>query len=341
MSRRFEFNCLPTAIGSMPHTSAEEALSLIFKYLPDIPYWPQLPKRSILENMYIQFSEGFPGIVVEDGKVQVVQADDFDTALEQLYNSFEEENLDVFKVSAEYAAGLYSLLSHGTPQARMVKGQITGPVSLGLSVTDRKSKGILYDDVLIGVIAKYLRYKAAWQENFLRSFSPETIIFIDEPYLSSLGSAFVPISFDLVRSLLEEVLEGIHGLSGIHCCGNTDWVLLLGADIDILSFDAYNYSDSLGVYAREVKSFLERSGVIAWGIVPNDEEMLAKESVVTLRERLKEAMAPFMEAGIPLSRLIKQGLLTPSCGLASMSIEGSVRALELLAELSAEMRKEL
>ena len=59
MSVKIEFGCLPTMIGSMPQTDAKEACSMVTKYLPDLPAWPQLPLRSRLENMYVQFSEGF------------------------------------------------------------------------------------------------------------------------------------------------------------------------------------------------------------------------------------------------------------------------------------------
>ncbi len=60
-----EFGCLPTVIGSMPHTDPAAACSLVTRFLKDIPAWPQLPNRSFLENMYVQYSQGFPGVVVE------------------------------------------------------------------------------------------------------------------------------------------------------------------------------------------------------------------------------------------------------------------------------------
>jgi methionine synthase II (cobalamin-independent) len=177
-----------------------------------------------------------------------------------------------------------------------------------------------------------------WQERFLRTISQDTLIFFDEPYLASLGSAFVAISNEQVSALLEEAFSGVQGLKGVHCCGGTDWSLLLKSSADVLSFDAYNYADSLSCYPAEVKTFLERGSTIAWGIVANDEEPLAKETVASLYDRLGEAMAPFTRDGINFRQLVAQSILTPSCSLASLSPEAAERALQLLAELSAKFR---
>jgi hypothetical protein len=311
---------------------------MVAKYLPDLPAWPQLPKRSHLENMYAQFSEGFPGLVLEGDKIYVERSADFDSQLEQLYNAASADNPDDYGISTEYAAGLHAFLVLKERHPGMVKGQVTGPISWGLCVTDREQRGILYDDLLAEALAKFLRLKAIWQERFLSQISPNTVIFVDEPYLTSLGTAFVAIPNEQVTTLLEEVFSGIEGLKGVHCCGSTDWSLLLKSSTDILSFDTYNYADSLSCYPAEVKAFLERGGSIAWGIVPNEEEALAGESIASLYDRLGEAMAPFTREGIPFKQLVAQGLLTPSCTLASLSAEAGVRALELLAELSARMR---
>jgi len=172
----------------------------------------------------------------------------------------------------------------------------------------------------------------------LKEISPNTIIFVDEPYLVSLGSVFTPIPEEKVPVLLEEVFKGIKGTKGLHCCGNTNWSVLLDTKFDILSFDAYNYASSLSTHSDKVKSFLERGGNIAWGIVPNEEEALAKESLSSLRDRLEEAMAPFTKDGVRFKQIIAQGLVTPSCGLEGLSTAGASLALELTAKLSRDLR---
>ena len=333
------FGCLPTMIGSMPHADPSEACSLATHYLKDIPAWPQLPKRSSKESMCAQFSEGSPGIVVTEDGIYVDCSQDLGKPLERLYAAYLENNVDKYAISAEYAAGLYSFLAlkNLTPEA--VKGQVTGPISWGLTVTDDSHRAIIYDDMLSDAAAKLLRLKASWQEKALSKISRNTIIFVDEPAMASYGSAYVSLSRDQVISLLEEVFGGISRLKGVHCCGNTDWSILLDTSTDIISFDTYNYAQSLTLYPAEVKRFLDRNGTIAWGIIPNNEKSLVEETAASLKDRLEEAMAPFTRKGIPFRQLIQQGLLTPSCGLASVTTEAAARALELLAELSIKIRK--
>ena len=335
-----EFGCLPTAIGSMPHTDPSEACAQVSHYLKDIPAWPQLPKRAFRENMYVQFSEGFPGVVVEENKIFVDRSQDLDKPLEKLYAAYLDNDFDKYPISAEYAAGLHSFLSLTNLSPLAVKGQITGPVTWGLTVTDDSRRAIIYDDVLGDAAARLLKLKASWQEKALSQISQNTIIFVDEPYMQFYGSSsFITLSREKVISLLEEVFSGISGLKGVHCCGNTDWSILLETSTDIANFDTYNYAQSLSLYPAEVKKFLDRKGTIAWGIVPNDEESLAKETAASLQDRLEEAMAPFTRKGIRFKQLIEQGLLTPNDGLGAIATnEAAAQVLELLVELSAKIR---
>ena len=336
---KLNFNCRPTLIGSVPYTDPAVACAKVGKYLPDFPAWPQLPRRSNLENMYAQYSEGFPGIVINGQKISLKRNPGFDEHLEQIFLDYSESKIDKYFIGKDYAAGLHAFSSLGRSASEIVKGQITGPISWGLCVTDDAGRGIIYDDVLSDAIAKFLKLKVAWQENFLRNVAHQTIIFIDEPYLASLGSAFIAISGEEVSSLLEEVLSGIQGIKGIHCCGGTDWSLLLKLHIDILSFDAYSDTDSLLCYAEDVKRFLGRGGAIAWGIIPNDEDTLKKESLSSLYDRFGEALAPYTRGGISIKEIISKSLITPTCGLASLSNEAAEEVLKLLVELSRMINK--
>ena len=91
-----------------------------------------------------------------------------------------------------------------------------------------------------------------------------------------------------------------------------------------------------------MKALLDRGGAVTWGIVPNEDASLGKETAASLKDRLEEAMAPFTRNGVPFKQLLHQSLLTPSCTLASLDgPDSAARALELLAELSQTMRKKI
>jgi methionine synthase II (cobalamin-independent) len=337
-----EFYCLPTIIGSMPHTDPAKACALIARFLKDIPAWPQLPKRAFPENMYVQYSEGFPGVVVENNHIYVDTSKDYTKALETLYAAYLENDTLKFPISKDYAAGLYAFLEQPKISPRAVKGHVTGPLSWGLTVADENKKAILYHEVLGDAVPKLLKLKAAWQENQIKKISKNTITFVDEPIMASYGSVVASGPFskpEKIVEMLNEVFDGISGLKGIHCCGNTDWPVLLKTKLDILNFDAYNYAQSLGLYPEEIKKFIARGGCIAWGIVPNNTEPIIKETVSGLKDRLEEAMAPFTRNGLPFKEIVKHSLLTPSCSLASLTDDGAEQALKLLTELSDTMRK--
>ncbi|MCM8766341.1 MAG: hypothetical protein NC920_05860, partial [Candidatus Omnitrophica bacterium] len=62
--KTFQFQA--TGIGSLGHIHSPEATSLVLNLFKEIPFWVQLPQRSFRENMYVQFSEGIPGIVIKE-----------------------------------------------------------------------------------------------------------------------------------------------------------------------------------------------------------------------------------------------------------------------------------
>ena len=83
-----KFGCLPTIIGSVPHQDPVRACELVAHYLRDIPAWPQLPKRTFLENMYAQYSKGFPGLAIKGDKILVNRKQDLTKQLEQFYTDY-------------------------------------------------------------------------------------------------------------------------------------------------------------------------------------------------------------------------------------------------------------
>ncbi|MFH1190303.1 MAG: hypothetical protein V1682_06390 [Candidatus Omnitrophota bacterium] len=335
---KFDFDA--TGIGSVPFKEAAPALSAIFDNFKSIPFWPQLPKRSFLESMYVQYSEGIPGVVI-DGAKKTMHIDTSRAAreIEGAYAKYLEGDAGYFRISEDHAEGLYSFIEEfgaHTKSVKCVKGHITGPISFALTVTDENKRAIMYDKDMFEVLTKALCMKARWQIRELKRIFPSVIIFIDEPYLVSIGSSYVTINADDAFSKLDEVIAAVKeegAMAGLHCCGNTDWPLLLKRDLDILNFDAYAYTKEFLLYGADLKAFLDRGGSIAWGIVPSS-EAIDRESAGSLVNKLKESIKMLADKGISGKNV--SSIVTPSCGLGTMDEPAARKVFETLRLVSAQ-----
>ncbi|MGD9092408.1 MAG: hypothetical protein PVF74_06150 [Anaerolineales bacterium] len=324
----------------MPHLDCQPLCDRLAATL-DIPAWPQLPRRDFRENMYAQFSTYLPGIVldVEKEKVYFDTSNGLATALETFYESYLANDVSAFALSPKQASGFFSMLgSIDKYPGNWVKGQVTGPISLGLTVTDQDMRASLYDDILVDVLVKNTVMNARWQVQELGKARSNVIIFVDEPYMASFGSAYISLSREQVISMLDEVFEGIHdegGVAGVHCCGNTDWSVLLATKVDILNLDAYGYIDNLSLYSTELRNFLDRGGIIAWGILPNDER-ITKLSPAGIARRLRAGLenisrrATSRGVEINIEEFTHHSLILPSCGLGPTTVDAANQILDKL-----------
>ena len=341
------FNCIATGIGSLPIVEPDKAAALSLQYLAEAPIWPQLPQRDFREHMDIQYSEALPGLRINTAGKRVFfdTSGDLTPELETFFGRFIEKDYGFFRLSEEYAPGFYAMLralEKGLPaKARFIKGHITGPLTAGISFKDQDNRDIVHNDVLFDAVVKGLAMKAAWQVRELGRFGKPVIIFIDEPAMESLGSAFSAVSSEVVAEKLNEIIDVIHGLggiAGIHCCGNTDWPLLFNSNVDIVNFDAFGYMEKVMLYPEDIGKFLGRGGALAWGIVPTG-AFTGTETAEGLTAKLEAGMKRLETRGIPREMLLRQCLITPSCGLGSLTPEAAEAILKLLREVSDRMQK--
>lgn len=336
-----KFNFEATGIGSLPFSDSKKACEIIFDNFKQIPFWPQLPKRSYLEHMYCQFSEGIPGLILDEKKkVLYLDTEKAGLGIEKAYQNYIDNNLDYFKISTQYAQGFYEFCSFrkDAGKARFLKGHVTGPVSFALSVTDENKKALIYDKNFFDIITKTLSMKARWQIRKLKELNPNVIIFIDEPYLVSIGSSFINIPPEDAAKSIEEVSDAIkseQALSGIHCCGNTDWPLLLKRGIDIINFDAYNFTKEFLLYSGEIKNFVKNGQTIAWGITPSS-EAVDKENPESILRKLKRAIESLADKGIDKDAL--SSMVTPSCGLGTLDENRAEKVIKLTNSIFGKMK---
>jgi hypothetical protein len=179
--------------------------------------------------------------------------------------------------------------------------------------------------------------KARWLLDKFRFLDCEQICFIDEPILSGFGSStYVSVHRPDVVQYLNAVIEAIHrekAIAGIHCCGNTEWTILIDSGVDVISFDAYDYAETIAYYPSQVKAFLESGGVLAWGIVPTSEK-INEESPDSLMNRLESSMNNLAGKGIDKNLIWEKCLITPSCGTGSLPVDLSEKIFNQLSRVS-------
>jgi len=325
-----------TGIGSLPFTDIDKALDLIFSTCSEIPFWPQLPKRSPDENMYSTFLESVPCIVSDREKNTVFINTEETEGIETFYEDVANNNIHAFAISDRAAPGFYRFLERLKDislSVSAIKGQLTGPFSMGLGLKDEKGVPVIYNFAYFDIIKKALHMKAQWMIDTIRSYYPDKniIIFFDEPYMISFGTAYVSIGKQDAISIFNEVIDGIDATIGIHCCGNTDWSVLLNTHVNIINYDAFNYMDTIFYFKNELKDFLKKGGLISPGIVPSSEVVLEKsvQDMMDLLKRFKKNLGDTKEIYDD-----KTMLITTSCGLGSLSDKEALKAMELLKGLS-------
>jgi hypothetical protein len=326
-----------TGIGSLPHHNAEEACRLILGTV-DIPFWPQLPKRSFREFMIPQYSEGMPFFRIDPTKETFWIERDSPEELERFYESWTPGSR--IAISEDYAAGLHTFLAM-TQNRRFdyLKGHVTGPLTFTLGLKDHEGKAAYFDEELREISLMLLKAKINWQIDILKTNASDVIIFIDEPILSALGSSgYLGVSPAEALRLLQETTGTIRaagGIAGIHCCGNADWSLVIKSGADIINFDAFDYLGAIALYSEEFCGFLEQGGLLAWGIIPTSDAVTV-ENAESIQGRFTTGFAQLARR-IPESLLRSHILLTPSCGTGSRTVDETLKVFQLLMRLKEEM----
>ncbi|MCK5554186.1 MAG: hypothetical protein KAJ09_13630, partial [Deltaproteobacteria bacterium] len=124
-------------------------------------------------------------------------------------------------------------------------------------------------------------------------------------------------------------------------CGNPDWDFLLSLDLDVLSLDVYANGEVFVAYASSIRTFLDRGGIIVWGIVPTNFELFEKEELDSLEDRLVQLWASLSKEGIDREFLLSRSMLSPAtCCLVNPDGEKTVeKAFKTIQELSLRLRE--
>ena len=332
-------NLLTTAMAVMPHKDVERALEMALSM--DIPYWPQLPHYNYYEDMYVQASEHFPGMLLDlEKRTLRFSMEKFIVELDETLAHFEEP--EYFDISETYSVVYDRFLELDLSDRPAIRGQLEGPISFGFNVVDQDDRPILFDDTVRPFMLEFMARRVNVQLSRLKKRNPNAFMYVDEPGLQFLFSAMAGYSDQAARVDMEYFFSLIERPRGVHLCGNPDWDFLLGLDLDILSLDIYTNGEVFGSYASSIQRFLDRGGVLVWGIVPTNFEPFENEDMESLERRLKQVWEGIGKQGIDLELLRARSLLSPAtCCLVNPDGDRTVeKAFKVIKRLSEKLREE-
>ena len=333
-------NLLTTAMAVMPHHDVDRALEVALSL--DVPFWPQLPHVDYYEDMYVQASENFPGILLDlEKRTLRFSMEKFVAELEETMAHFDEPNY--FDISEQYSVVYHRFLKLDFSDRPAIRGQIEGPISFGFNVVDQDDRPILFNDTVRPFLLEFMAKRVNAQLQRLKLLNANAFMFVDEPGLQFLFSGMAGYSDLAARGDMENFFAMIERPRGIHLCGNPDWDFLLGLDMDVLSLDVYTNGEVFSQYATSIRSFLNRGGTLVWGIVPANVEPFEIESLDTLEKRFSKIWGELEQKGIDRGFLLSRSLLSPAtCCLVNPDGEKTVeKAFQMTRKLSLRLREKL
>lgn len=331
-------NLLTTAMAVMPHKDPEKALETAMSL--DVPFWPQLPNLSYYEDMYVQASEHFPGIVLDmENRTLGFSMDKFIEEYETTLEHWDEP--EYFDISDEYSVVYNRFLELDLSDKPAIRGQLEGPISFGLNVLDENKRPILFSDEIRPLMLEIMAKRVNIQLTRLKERNENAFMFIDEPGLQFLFSGLSGYSDMAAKKDLDVFFEMIERPRGIHLCGNPDWDFLLSLDLDVLSLDVFSNGEVFTSYISSIQKFLDRGGTLVWGIVPTETEPFNQEGLDSLKARFIDLWDHLGMKGIDLELLLSRSMLSPAtCCLINGDGDKTVEeAFEVTKKLALLLRE--
>lgn len=336
----FQPRCMATTLSTVPFRDPHLACRTMLEHFPEAPC---VPKLSLSLRRYI---DGMPCLVIDPEKRRITYDLSMKKQLQTFYERYIAKDLEYFAINAKYAPGFYTFLNilKLAPPAdlKMIHIGLPGPLTWGLSLLDHETgKPAWYDHTMREVLIITLTVKARWQKKKIEEVLPDIPVLVSfgEPLLGVIDSPFGSVSVEEIIDTFDELLNGIDCAGEVHCCSNMDWAKLMKTKTNVINFDAYQFADKIALYPAPLSEFINRGGMLAWGIVPVNPETLAGEDYDNLLDKLETGVDRLVRGGLDRRSLLEQSFITPCCDAGTLTPDQTIRAWSLTKEIAHTMRK--
>jgi hypothetical protein len=339
MAQRFEPACRPLLRGGLPHRDVGSAIGLLIGVTPEVIGWPLLPGISADEQTAAHAAAGLPGALRDDDAERViVDRTALSEGAEQLAISYLRDDVQPAAIPERNAAGLFSLLralNSREQRPHAVKGQVYGPISLSLLLTDAEDRPLADDAAARETLLQFTALRIEWQARLMQGYADHELIVVEEPFLHALSNPLSPLDWDDADELLTRLFNRRSALIGLGTRGDCAWETVLRWPIDLLCFDALEAQSTLLTHHEALGRYLQRGGMLGWGVIPSDAAVLQSFDPVRTAGQTRQAMEQLAAAGgITVTAIRQQSFITTAGGLAMLSIEAAERALAGCAAVS-------
>ncbi len=334
MPLSFRPNCLPSALGVLPHTSARAAWDAVMLSVPLILPLPLLVPDG--EDPMALAIDGLAGttIAMEQHRFN---RDILHGALDDLYVAYLQDRWATRALSLR-AIDELSQREAQIRRAEVFAPLVMGPISTALRLIDGDGIPALLEQQSVDAIAKHLHLRLSWLQAVLGRNARQMLYWLYEPYMEVAGSPFTPLDWARVRMVLDETFGSLRGVRGVWVGAATDLASLLeGSTVEVIGL-AVPLPNVVEGLAPVLRDFIRRKGVIGWGLIPHTSEGLAHARVGRLAARFTELLQVLEDAGLLPAELVAASLIMPEDILVDLQPAEAEAALALTNQVAGLLR---
>ena len=334
MPLTFRPNCLPSALGVLPHTSIRAAWDACLLSVPSMLPLPLLASEG--EDPTTLAIDGLKGTTIAMGQPRFNRAT-ISVALDELYVAYLQNRWATRALSLR-ALDDWPQREVQVRRAEVLAMLVMGPVSTALRLIDGDGVPALFDDLVADAIAKHLNLRLGWLQMTFGRGTRQMLYWLYEPYLEIAGSPFIPIRWPRVRMLLDETFGTVGGVRAVWSgTANELAPLLEGSTVEVVGL-VLPQMNVLEALAPVLQDFIRRKGVIGWGLIPHTPDGLAHARVGRLAARFTEMLQVLEKAGLAPAEIVAASLIMPEDVLSGLEPAEAEAALSLTNQVAGLLR---
>lgn len=335
--------------GALPYDKENLVTQMMVRLFEQVPYLPLLPKIVEDETLLSRTIKNLSWFVLHNNKILL--KDDSEkfkkeiTLLDKTLNApYSADEFERYKINSFYWDKYIEIINRINPDNAVIN--LLGPFSLSQMIYKAGCPQVLADKVYCKTIVQSICAKAVWAVKKICDASPNTtpIVILEEPLLNKIGSVLRD-SKELTRNILvdmfAEIVQKLHeygSIVGIQCFIKCDWQVAIDAKVDLISFDAYNNPNNLGIIAEKVNNFLIAGGYINWGIIPaKTTEQINSLTVDYLMDKFNNTITETANQGVNFDLLMKRSTVSIQQDLTHLPLVFVEKVLMLNNQLAQRL----